>query len=207
MITQQQLASLTNDTIANIFFPILEKEMLAGGIDTKNEQAGFLAEIISEGLMKPSENLNYTAEQLVKQWPSLYKTIEFANEYAHNPQKIANYSYGYKGNPQGNDQPGDGWKYRGRGPIGITGKWLYGVCGKAIGIDLIVHPELLEEPLYGLKSAIWFWNWKKLGPEADAGHIDRVSRGVNLGNVNSAHKAINEYSRHQLNDKILKLIA
>lgn len=202
MITQAQLSIYINPKLAAIYYPILEKEMLAGGIDTKNEQCAFLAEIINEGLEKPSENLYYTAKRLVE--IKLFPTLESALPYEKNPQKLANRIYGGR---MDNDTINDGWTYRGRGPIGLTGKGMYIAFGKSIGVDLVAHPELLEQPLYGIKSAVWFWNYKKLSPEAEMGNIDRISRAINIGNVNSKSHAINEDKRHELFEQLLKLVA
>lgn len=205
MITQAQLSTYINPKLAAIYYPILEKEMFAGGIDTKNEQCAFLAEIINEGLEKPSENLYYTAARLTEVFKhSYFPTLESALPYEKNPQKLANHIYGGR---MGNDTVNDGWTYRGRGPIGLTGREMYTACGKAIDVDLIAHPELLEQPRDGVKSAVWFWNYKKLSPEAEAGNIDRVSRGINIGNVNSKTHAINEDKRHLLFEELLKLSA
>jgi putative chitinase len=67
----------------------------------------------------------------------------------------------------GNDKPGDGIKYKGRGPIQITGKGMYKLCGLALGLDLISKPELLEDPIYGFKASAWFWKYKGLNQVAD----------------------------------------
>jgi predicted chitinase len=67
----------------------------------------------------------------------------------------------------GNDKPGDGVKYKGRGPIEITGKGMYRLCGLALGLDLITKPELLEDSANGFKASAWFWNYKGLNGVAD----------------------------------------
>ncbi|MDR6389251.1 glycoside hydrolase family 19 protein [Paraburkholderia phenoliruptrix] len=83
----------------------------------------------------------------------------------------------------GNTDPGDGFKYRGRGCIQITGKANYALCGLALDLDLINHPELLEQTADAALSAAWFWHNNKLS--ALAGDFLAVSRAVNLGNPHS----------------------
>lgn len=67
----------------------------------------------------------------------------------------------------GNTHPGDGVRYKGRGLVQITGRANYLTCGKALGLDLINHPELLEQPREAVRSACWFWNLRKLSDHAD----------------------------------------
>jgi putative chitinase len=83
----------------------------------------------------------------------------------------------------GNTDPGDGFKYRGRGCIQVTGKANYAICSLALDIDLVNHPELLEQPNDAALSAGWFWHNNKLS--ALAGDFLAVSRAVNLGNPHS----------------------
>lgn len=79
----------------------------------------------------------------------------------------------------GNTVPGDGLKCRGRGLIQITGRANYAACGEALGLDLINHPELLEQPQYACMSAAWFWATKGLNTLADAGDFDRITKRIN----------------------------
>ena len=81
----------------------------------------------------------------------------------------------------GNTVTGDGSRYRGRGLIQITGRANYAACGEALGIDLINHPELLEQPQYACLSAAWFWAMKGLNTLADAGEFNTVTRRINGG--------------------------
>ena len=89
---------------------------------------------------------------------------------------------GYEGRVDlGNTQPGDGFKYRGRGLIQVTGRANYTACAQALGIDCINHPELLEQPEYAVASAVWFWTANNLNAIADTGDIKHVTHVVNGG--------------------------
>ncbi|PWK31745.1 glycoside hydrolase family 19 protein [Pseudomonas sp. OV226] len=81
----------------------------------------------------------------------------------------------------GNTVAGDGFKYRGRGLIQITGRANYAACGDALGIDLIAHPELLEQPQYACLSAGWFWQRAGLNTFADKGDFEKITRRINGG--------------------------
>jgi putative chitinase len=81
----------------------------------------------------------------------------------------------------GNTRPGDGVRYKGRGLIQITGRANYAACGAALGLDLISHPELLEQPVNACRSAGWFWDVKKLNVWADLGDQEKVTRRINGG--------------------------
>lgn len=86
----------------------------------------------------------------------------------------------------GNTQPGDGARFKGRGPIQITGRSNYAACGNALGLDLISNPELLEIPENGCRSSAWFWSVNNLDKWADAGDIDGVSDMINRGHKTAA---------------------
>ncbi len=81
----------------------------------------------------------------------------------------------------GNTQPGDGMKFKGRGLIQITGRNNYHECGKALGVDLITNPELLETNDLACRSAAWFWASRGLNDLADKGDINRICRRINGG--------------------------
>lgn len=155
-------------------------------IDTKLRLAAFLAQVAHESgrLSILEENLNYSAQALTSLF-SKYFTPAMATAYARHPQIIANRIYGNRmGN--GNEESGDGWKYRGRGPIQITGKNNYRRCGEALGIGLIEKPELLINPEYGSLSAAWYWDTVNANSYADIGDFDGVSDLINKGRKTAA---------------------
>lgn len=81
----------------------------------------------------------------------------------------------------GNTEPGDGYRYLGRGLIQITGRANYASCGQALGLDLVAHPEILEEPLYASMSAGWYWASRGLNRFADLGDHRQITRRINGG--------------------------
>jgi putative chitinase len=81
----------------------------------------------------------------------------------------------------GNDQPGDGFKFRGRGLIQITGRYNYTICGQDLGLPLVEKPEILESPKYAAMSAGWFWDKHHLNNKADADDFSGITRVINGG--------------------------
>jgi putative chitinase len=142
----------------------------------------FLAQIAHEtgGLTRSVENLNYSAERLTKIWPTRFPTIESARPFANNPEKLANKVYS---NRMGNGPPesGDGYRYRGRGYIQITGKDGYRQTGLRAGIDLVANPERAIASEDALRVACAFWKWKDLNPLCDARNFEEVTRRINGG--------------------------
>lgn len=156
----------------------------------------FLGQVLHEsaGLTKFSENLNYSAERLCKVWPSRFHTIADARPYERNPEALANKVYGGR---MGNTDPGDGWRYRGRGPIQLTGKDNYRAVGDLMGQDLVGLPGLLEQPRYALEAAIAWWEDRI--PDSMLGDTEKVSRRVNGGLIGLADRvALTESARGAL---------
>ncbi|OEZ50364.1 chitinase class I [Janthinobacterium sp. MP5059B] len=81
----------------------------------------------------------------------------------------------------GNTKRGDGVRFRGRGLLQVTGRANYAACGKALGLDLLAQPELLEQTVNACRSAGWFWQTRGLNALADAGDQERVTRRINGG--------------------------
>ena len=149
-------------------------------INTPKRQAAFIGQCAHESnnFKVLQENLNYSAEGLMKTWPSRFPTLEIANQYARQPTKIAGKVYNGR---MGNTSEEEASKYFGRGLIQLTGKENYDNCGKAIGVDLINQPQLLAEPMYACLSAGWFWNKKGLNDLADAGDYETMTKRINGG--------------------------
>lgn len=167
----------------------LNDEMAASGISNVNRKAGFIAQCAHEsgGFCRIIENLNYSAEGLVKIFHKYFPDLDHATPYARNPEKIANKVYASRmGN--GDEHSGDGYKFRGRGFIQLTGHDNYSKCGAAIGKDLVNMPELLENIEGAVKSAIWFWNSKNLNALADSGDIVNMTKKINGGTIGLADR-------------------
>lgn len=140
----------------------------------------FLAQVLHESgaLIFVSENLNYSAEGLMKTWPKRFPTLDIAQQYARNPEKIANFVYGGR---MGNVDPGDGWKYIGRGLIQITGRDNYRRFGGLVGADLEGEPALVTSAPWVLKVAAAFWQDKQCNALADADDIVGITKKINGG--------------------------
>jgi putative chitinase len=149
-------------------------------LDSNRRIAAFIGQCQHEsGNFKfVKENLNYSAESLMKTWPSRFPDLDTANQYAHNQEKIANKVYAGR---MGNTEDGDGFKYIGRGVIQITGKDNYKNCGEALGLDLLDNPDLISEPNGAVLSAGWFWNKHGLNILADAQDYTNMTKRINGG--------------------------
>ena len=132
----------------------------------------------SQGFTRLSENLNYGAVRLVAVWPSRFPTAAAAQPFANNPAALANKVYGGR---MGNTEPGDGWTFRGRGPIQITGRDMYRQAGEALGQPLEHSPEMVMTPTIGALTAAWVWFVKGLNALADADDIEGITRRINGG--------------------------
>ena len=182
-ITQQQLLKILPNAgpVAGVFVSALNTAMGKYQIITPLRMAAFLAQVGHESgqLLQLVENLNYGAPGLVATWPSRF-TPALAVQVARKPEQIANIVYASRmGN--GPASTGDGWKFKGRGLIQVTGWTNYQACGSALALDLINHPELLEQPIYAALSAAWYWSTKGFNTLADAGNIDDIGSIINTG--------------------------
>jgi len=155
-------------------------------INTPRRIAAFLAQCGHEsgGWTVFEENLNYSAKGLMGIFKKYFPTEDLANAYARQPQKIANRVYANRmGN--GPEDSNDGWTYRGRGPIQLTGKDNYRAFAEEMFEDwenLFNNPDWVNaDREFALMSAIWFWNKNKLNREADAGDIKTMTRKINGG--------------------------
>lgn len=150
-------------------------------INTTQRQAMFVAQLGHESNLLASleENLNYGPIGLVETFGK-YFTSDEAQTYARNPQRIANRAYGDRmGN--GDENSGDGWRYRGRGLLQLTGRDSYDRAGRALRLDLIEHPELLLAPLPASMSAGWEWQKKGCNAIADLNDFQKVTKIINGG--------------------------
>ena len=178
MMTNEQLIALGID--ADKWYQPLMDTFTKYNISTTQRQACFIGQCAHEsGNFKfLQENLNYSAEGLMKTWPSRFPTLEIANQYARQPAKIAGKVYNGR---LGNTSEEEAAKYLGRGLIQLTGKENYANCGSGIGVDLLSNPDLLSTAEYACLSAGWFWNKKGLNDLADTGDYETMTKRINGG--------------------------
>lgn len=152
-------------------------------INTPLRAAHFLAQIGHESgaLRYVSENLNYSAKALSAIFSKYFPTDEEAQQYARQPENIANRVYANRmGN--GNEASGEGWLYRGRGLIQLTGKENYQRFSEAIDQDLVREPALIaSDPELAVAVAAWYWDSRNLNEYADQDDIKQITRRVNGG--------------------------
>jgi putative chitinase len=158
-------------------------------ISTPEQVAMFLAQAAHEsGKFKATvENLNYSAQGLHGTWPKRFPTVASAEPYHRQPEKIANKVYADRmGN--GDEASGEGFKYRGRGFIQLTGKSNYTAFANDIGEPSIIdNPDQVAEPQYAALSAAWFWNKNNLN--SIASDVKLVTKKINGGDLGLADRS------------------
>lgn len=172
------------------------KKNEATDLSNQKRRAAFISQCAHEsGHFKIlTENLNYSAEGLMKTFPSRFLNVQIAEGFARNPEKIANQVYS---NRMGNGAPetGDGWKYRGRGIIQLTGKNNYAGFTKDMGIDVISNPDYLTTVAGAVESAYWFWTKNpKINAAADKEDVAAVTKIIN-GGSHGLQNRIDLYNR------------
>ena len=162
----------------------LNKAFAKYDINTVNRAAGFIAQCGHEsaGFTILKENLNYKAESLLKVFPKYFKTLSEAQGFEKNPEKIANRIYGGRmGN--GVEATGEGYKFRGRGAIQLTGKENYTKFATSIGKSVdeaIAYVETLDG---AIESACWFWKTNGLNAICDSNDIVTMTKRINGGTI------------------------
>lgn len=154
------------------------------GLDTDLLIAHAMAQFTVEcgGGRELEENLNYSAEGLLKTWPSRF-TPQTAADYAGQPEKIANFVYG--GRKDLGNRPGtnDGWDFRGRGGSQLTGRENYEKLGDKLGLDLLGNPDLVNDPAHFLECAVADFVQCGCLPWAKQDNVDKVSEALNGGDI------------------------
>jgi putative chitinase len=156
-------------------------------INTPERQAAFIGQCAHESanFKTLQENLNYSAKGLNATWPSRFPSEAEAQPFHRQPEKIANKVYSGR---MGNLEDGDGWKYRGRGLIQLTGKDNYRLASDALGIDFIADPDLVLTKEYAALTAAWYWNKRGLNKEADAKDFTGMTKKINGGVIGLADR-------------------
>lgn len=186
MVTPEQLKQLH---IAPEWADALNATFDRFSILTPRQQAAFIGQCGHESgnFRVLQENLNYRAATLLRLFPRTQRRVwgftpEEAAEYERQPKKIANRIYG---NRMGNrdEASGDGYRFRGRGCIQLTGSANYYHAGQALGVDFIMEPDLVATPQYAALTAGWFWNTQKLNNLAEAGNMLALTKRINGGTI------------------------
>lgn len=183
-VTREQLVFFFTNTSTSIIDDLhddLNHAMEQFFVDSPDRVAAFMAQIDIEsgGLRHREENLNYSARRLMEVFPRHFRDVD-VNQYDRNPQRIANRVYRNRmGN--GPESSGDGWRYRGRGLIQLTGKNNYTAFGRAMGMTAEEASDYMSTAEGACMSAAWFWETNGLNPIADRGQIDEISRIINAG--------------------------
>jgi putative chitinase len=165
-------------------------------IDTSNRVAAFMAQCGHEsgGFTLMQENLNYSAKGLVGTFKKYFPTEAVAKPYERRPEMIANRVYANRmGN--GDEASGEGWYFRGRGIVQITGKNNYTKCSQSLFESnvLVENPDLLLETEYAIHSACWFWSAARLNELADIGDMKTMTKRINGGYIGLEDR-INHYN-------------
>ena len=167
-------------------FKVPSKAMVAHFFGNVHHESG--------GFSISEESGMYSAQRLLQVFPKYFKSIAEAQQFANKPEAIFNRTYGGR---MGNDMPGDGWKYRGRGAIQTTGKWSYDRLGKFVGSDLVNNPDLVSTEYYW-ESAIFYFNDRKLWnltSDVSEPSIQLIRRRINggLNGLDDTRKWVNHY--------------
>lgn len=183
ILTPAQLSAIMACPLprATTWAPHINETIARYAINTNARAAMWLAQIGHESgsLARVEENLNYRLDRLVAIFPR-YFTPETAVGYAGKPEQIASRVYANRlGN--GPEESGDGWRYRGRGLIQITGKANYAEQAALLSQPFVAEPALLADPRWAALSAGAFWDARQLNRMADAGQFERTTRVINGG--------------------------
>ena len=184
MNVQQFQAIVGNNPYAEHWVEALEKCWPDYDITTPLRQAAFMGECCVESAKFTAiqENLNYRAASLNAQWKSHFPTLEIAQQYEHKPEQIANKAYENRmGN--GPEESGDGWKFRGKGLIQLTGRTNYQGFADSISMNIDDAAAYLETFEGCVQSACYFWESHNLNALADQGNIDQISHIINGGTL------------------------
>lgn len=166
---------------ADTWAPPLSAAMAEFDIVTPARAAAFLAQLAHESiqLTHVEEDLYYSAARLLAVFPARFNA-ESAKLYEHDPEKLGNFLYSHR-NGNGDALSGDGYRFRGRGPMQLTGRYNYTECGNALALALVATPDMVTAPMIGSRTAAWFWHSKGLNGMADDGKFLSITKAINGG--------------------------
>lgn len=172
------------------FKPFWQAELPKAGINTPLRLAAYFSQCDHEsmGFTALVENLNYSEDALLNTFSKYFSRVQtpgkqLASAYARKPERIANLVYANRmGN--GNEASGDGWRYRGRGIIQLTGKGNYAAYSPLA----VASPDIVAQPEHAVKSSVWYWASRNLNRFADVGDVIGLTRAINGGTNGLAHR-------------------
>ncbi len=152
------------------------------GITGAKHVCAFIAQVAheSQGLTRTAENLNYTAARLTQVWPKRFPTPEAAAPYAHAPEKLANLVYAGR-NGNGNTASGDGWRFRGGGPLQVTGRANWTAFAASVNMPLNSVMSWAATKAGGMMSAAWFWSVNGINALVDTPGEEDETKAINGG--------------------------
>jgi len=166
--------------VASIWAPVFRDTIKPDTFSAGDRELDdFLGQILHESMMltRLEEGLSYSrAERICQVWPKRFPTVADAAPFVRNPQGLANRVYGGR---LGNREPNDGWMFRGRGLIQVTGRENYTRLAEAMRINLIADPDRLAEQHIALRASIAWWEGSV--PDSVMGDIVKVTKRVNGG--------------------------
>ena len=174
---------------AALFCPLLVDAMREFDIDTPNRQAMFLAQLAHESaeLTRLEESLRYSPARIMEVFPRHVSSWRDAETLSKSPERLASRVYGNRmGN--GDEASGDGYRYRGRGLIQLTGRDNYRLAGSALHLPLLDQPDQLTRPDVAVRSAAWFWFSHGCNQLADAGDFLSTTKRINGGTNGHAER-------------------
>lgn len=180
LVTIARIKALCPHAHDNIVIPVakaVEDQRAEYRVVTAKRVAHFMAQVAHESawFTRLTEDLSYSAKRIGEVWPRLASR---SAALAHNPEALANAAYGGRlGN--GDEATGDGWKFRGRGLIQITGRDNYLAFGAKVGVDLERHPDVAADPVEASRLALAYWNATGCNDRADFGDVEGITRRIN----------------------------
>lgn len=176
-------------------------------INTPKRMAAFLGQLTVETgwFWFPEEIPDYSEQALIQTFSVYRRNPELAKQHARQPELIANTVYAGR---MGNTEPGDGWKFRGRGMIQITGRERYTWLSELLGIDLVGNPDLLtSDGSVALAAAAVMWVDSGMNAYADRWEIEKISRQINRGNADATAAASQEDQRILWSNRALQIMS
>jgi putative chitinase len=185
----QLIATGITPAVARAFLPHLATEFERFDINTPRRMAAFIGQCSHEssGFTRLEEDLYYNDPTRIAKMFSALNQIERARAYVRQPKAMANVVYAGR-NGNGNVESGDGWTYRGRGLVHITGRGNYRSAAAGTGLPCEAQPDLVAEHAGATRTSAWYWHANGLNAPADRWNLEAVTKGINPAMVGHADR-------------------